>query len=117
MVLFPKRDMKLLTPSDFKGKTIIGVETGMVMVGAEWCGYCRMLKPTWKQFKKFAGKEFLVMAVDAVKYPDLVKKLGVKGYPTIFSVKNGKMIQYTDGRTLFDLVSNMCELNSKHKKC
>lgn len=117
MVLFKKKDMKMLTPTDFKGKHLVNVDEGMIMVGALWCGYCQMVKPIWKQFSRFAGKEFPVMALDAEVYPELVKKLGVKGYPTIYNVKNGKLKLYTGGRTLFDFVSEMCELDKKLKRC
>ncbi len=117
MALFNKREMRMLVPNDFEGKTIKGVKDGMLMVGASWCGYCQMLKPTWAQFGRFAGKEFPVMAVDAVAHPELAQRLGVKGYPTIFKVQGGKLKSYTGGRTLFELVSEMCDLDSKHKRC
>lgn len=117
MVLFNKREMKMLKPDDFTGNTLKNVKDGMVMIGADWCGYCKMLKPTWAQFKRFAGKEFPVMAVDAVAYPELAKKLGVKGYPTIFKINNGKLRPYTGGRTLFDLVSVMCDMNTNLQRC
>ena len=115
--MFNKKEMKMLTPNDFDGRTIKGVKDGMLMVGAEWCGYCQMVKPTWAQFRRFAGKDFPVMAVDAVVYPGLVKKLGVKGYPTIFKVQGGRLKPYTGGRTLFDFVSEMCDLDKSHKRC
>ncbi len=117
MALFNKTEMKMLNPNHFNGKKIKDVKEGMLMVGASWCGHCQILKPTWKQFKKFADKEFPVMAIDAVEFPDLAKKLGVSGYPTIFKVVNGKLLPYTGNRTLFDLVSQMCELNKTLKQC
>jgi thiol-disulfide isomerase/thioredoxin len=117
MALFNKKEMMMLTPNDFEGKSIKGIKDGMLMVGASWCGYCQMVKPVWTQFRRFAGKDFPVMAVDAVAYPELAKRLGVKGYPTIFKVQNGKLKSYTGGRTLFDFVSEMCDLDKSHKRC
>ena len=109
--------MKMLTPNDFEGKKLKNVKDGMLMIGSEYCGYCQMVKPTWEQFYKFAGKDFPVMAIDAVVYPELVKKLGVKGYPTIFKIQKGKLKPYTGERTLFDFVSEMCDLDKSHKRC
>jgi thiol-disulfide isomerase/thioredoxin len=117
MVLFKKKDMKLLTPNDFQGKRLKNVQDGMVLIGAEWCGFCQMVKPVWEQFRRFAGKEFPVMAIDAVAFPGLVKKLGVKGYPTIYEVHGGKLKPYTGGRSLFDFVSTMCDLDKNLKRC
>lgn len=117
MVLFNKKDMKMLTPQDFKGKTIPGIKDGMLLIGSEYCGYCQMVKPVWEQFRRFAGKDFPVVAVDAVQYPALVKKLGVQGYPTIFKIQGGKLKSYTGGRTLFDFVSEMCDLDKTLKRC
>ena len=57
---------------------------------ADWCGYCKKLKPKWKEFEdSYGGKECNVLSVDCDKHKELGKKHGVSGYPTIKYLPNG----------------------------
>ena len=120
-MLFNKTEMLLLGPKDFQNNKVIHKafkgKMGMIMIGAEWCGFCKMLKPEWARFKKFAGDRFIVAAVDAVKHKSIAKKLDIHGFPTIFKVSNGKLSPYTDDRSLFGLVTQMCKMDKRHPKC
>lgn len=82
-------------------KTIIG------KVYANWCGYCKMLKPEWDILKENikGNKNIQIQEVEIEekkkmnqlkkKYP----KLMIKGYPTIFKI-TGKKIEYYTGERL-----------------
>ena len=57
---------------------------------AEWCGYCKKLKPAWKEFEdNYSGKECNVLTVECTKHKELAKKHGVTGYPTIKYLPKG----------------------------
>ena len=56
------------------------------------CGHCKSLAPEWDAAAGAFEPEddVIIAAVDATKSPDLVKKYGVKGYPTIKYFPKGK---------------------------
>ena len=96
--------------ADFKGKS------GMVIVVADWCHFCQMVKEPWTQFRKLAGKHFTVAAIN--ENTGISKKLNVSGYPTIFSVdSSGIHTEYTGSRDLELLVDAMCSVAKQHPVC
>ena len=121
-MLFKEKEMLMLKPHHFRSGNLVSHmafkdKNGMIMVGVDWCGYCKALKPTWKEYRRIANDFFTVAAVDAVEYPKLAKKLKVDSFPTLFLVENGKLKPYTEeDRSLFNLVQIMCDL-SKHPRC
>lgn len=57
---------------------------------ADWCGYCKKLKPHWNQFEgSYKGTDCNVVSVECTKHKDLGKKHGVTGFPTIKYCPNG----------------------------
>lgn len=79
----------------------------IVFYSQDWCGYCKKMKPTWQQFKNKYTK-CRVIEVDCGKYPELGKKNGIKGYPTIKYHKGGlanpNAVTYSGDRTLQSLL-------------
>lgn len=73
---------------------------------ADWCPHCQTAKPDWKQFVDQNNGQtinnYLITATtvdcsDLSENPDtaeMVKLYKVKGYPTVFAIKNGKRIDY-----------------------
>jgi thiol-disulfide isomerase/thioredoxin len=121
-MLFNKNNMTLLEPKHFIGGKLkhkdFNAKHGMVIIAAEWCGYCQQAKEPWIQFRKIAKKQFGVAAVDAVKYPALVKKLNITGYPTIIVIdKKGNYETYTGSRDIFSLTDKLCSLDSSNSIC
>ena len=56
----------------------------------DWCGYCKKLKPIWKEFEEsYKGEEYNIISVDCTKYKDLAKKHNISGYPTIMYLPKG----------------------------
>lgn len=69
--------------------------------GAEWCGYCKKLKPVWKNFKSnFKSEKYNAVWVDSDKNKELHKKHEVTGYPTIKFLPNG--LNSTDGSIIYE---------------
>jgi thiol-disulfide isomerase/thioredoxin len=59
----------------------------LVVLGADWCHYCVMLK---EHLKKANLKGYFVCLVDVEERPDLKKKHGAKSMPTSILIVNGK---------------------------
>ncbi|KAL0050174.1 hypothetical protein WJX82_005825 [Trebouxia sp. C0006] len=61
---------------------------------APWCGHCKQLAPEWSKVAKSFKGIGKVAAVNCEEDKQLCGKHGVKGYPTIKSVVNGKLHDY-----------------------
>ena len=92
-------------------KKIINDKNGIIILFyADWCGHCKMLKPTYKTFIDRNNKNVLIKAVDMTDNSDssiknLTTMLNIEGFPTIISFdKEGNIFSNFNGnRTLNDL--------------
>ncbi|DBA98372.1 TPA: hypothetical protein ACH3X3_012387 [Trebouxia sp. C0006] len=66
---------------------------------APWCGHCKQLAPEWSKVAKSFKGIGKVAAVNCEEDKQLCGKHGVKGYPTIKSVVNGKLHDYQGDRS------------------
>ena len=58
---------------------------------AEWCGPCKMIGPSLEELSaEFEGKVKIVK-VNVDENPDSPAALGVRGIPTLFMFKDGKV--------------------------
>tara|TARA_B100001250_G_C19467290_1_gene642910 strand:- start:183 stop:632 length:450 start_codon:yes stop_codon:yes gene_type:complete len=74
----------------------------LVVFVANWCGYCKYLKPIWKKMEKTMKKSKCVKkGIIAMIYSDYKDKVQVPsncdGYPTIRLFKDGKKIKDWEG--------------------
>lgn len=55
---------------------------------ADWCHYCIKFMPTYQTLYKLYGDDcnFVKINVEDPKYADLVKKIGITGFPTVFLI-------------------------------
>lgn len=66
----------------------------ILYVGAPWCHYCVKLKPTIDSLKR----DYIVHEINADQHPVIVKKLGVRGLPTVIVMDKGKEVaRYVGG--------------------
>lgn len=84
---------------------------GLVLISQDWCGHCQRVKPELSKVASMTGNAFPIFIVNGDADPELVKDLGVRGFPTIFFIgKNGAIgEQYSDARTKEAFVKNICE--------
>ena len=83
-------------------------------VYAEWCGHCKSLEPEWKKLEKYFKhkKQFEVVNIKDPNMREKIEhinnkhkvKLEANGYPTIFSIKNGKLKYYNGNRNSADMI-------------
>lgn len=72
-------------------------ENVLVDFYAEWCGPCKTLAPILKQVKDDLEDQIRIVKVDVDKHQDLAGKMGVRGVPSLFFYKNGKLIKSLSG--------------------
>lgn len=86
-----------------------------ILYKADWCGYCKKLKPEWDQCK---NDEELKKKIEFVEYDadndndkEECKNAGIKSYPTIrFINSNGEVKPYNGKRT-YAALKNFCKKN------
>jgi len=67
----------------------------MIKFGAEWCGPCRMIKPTVnKLMEKYNtdGSEVKITDVDVDADASIASKYGVRSIPTMVFLRDGKEV-------------------------
>ena len=64
---------------------------------AEWCGPCKAAAPhVARSAERMAGRA-IVVKVDADRYPDLVERFQVPGFPTFLVLKGGREVRRHPG--------------------
>ncbi|KAL6079377.1 Protein disulfide-isomerase A6 [Balamuthia mandrillaris] len=92
---YPK-EVIVLTESNFDEKIATG--DWLVEFYAPWCGHCKKLAPTWEELAT-KGKTN-VAKVDCTVEKNLAKRFGIKGFPTIKYIRDGKVFDYKGQRTV-----------------
>jgi thiol-disulfide isomerase/thioredoxin len=83
-------------------------ENALLIVKANWCGHCKEMKKKWEYLASKYPKKFLVLESTHRErgVDDVIRKLEVKGFPTIFEIdSNGKVgKQHSGGRDVCSLL-------------
>ena len=66
-------------------------------VTAAWCGPCKTAAPVVESIAKNAVGKLKVVVIDGGESPDLVAKLGVRGFPTFLGVVRGNVVRSRAG--------------------
>jgi thioredoxin 1 len=66
-------------------------------VTAEWCGPCKAAAPVVESIARNTAGELKVVAIDGGESPNLVAKLGVRGFPTFLGVVRGNVVRSRAG--------------------
>lgn len=74
-------------------------EKKMVLFHSKQCGWCKKMMPEWKKFKKDHSGDLKILEVEANEDPELIKNLGIQGFPTIMLFENGKQKVHKGERT------------------
>jgi thioredoxin 1 len=72
-------------------------ENVLVDFYATWCGPCQTLNPILEEVKAEFGEHLRIVKIDVDRHPKLASNLGVRGVPSLFFYKNGKLIKNTSG--------------------
>jgi len=91
---------------------IINHNTLFVGVFSESCHYCVSMKPEWKKFKKMALAKYsnlqgAILEIDSSVISQVTNPLltnNVSGYPSLFIIRNKKVLKYNNERTAFEFM-------------
>ena len=73
----------------------------LILFYAEWCGYCKLLMPIWKQIEEIIPSDKInITKISCVENENLCKKIQIiDGYPTILLI-NDTIHKYSGDRSL-----------------
>jgi len=74
---------------------------------APWCGHCKALGPEYvkaAQLLREKDSEIKLAKVDGTEEKDLLEKMGVTGYPTLFFYRESEKVKYSGGRMANEIV-------------
>jgi len=96
-------DVVVLTQSNFHQQTASG--DWLVEFYAPWCGHCKNLAPIYEQAATKLKGVGNLGKVDCTVEKDICQLFGVKGYPTLYHIKDKQLRDYKQARTVDALVS------------
>lgn len=78
------------TTENFKDLVLKSEKPVLVDFWAEWCGPCKMIAPILDEVST-EKKNITIVKVDVDKNPDLARKYGIRGIPTMALFVNGEV--------------------------
>ena len=82
-------------------------EKGKVLVDfhADWCGPCKAMKPTLKQFKESSKVPLLEVNVDTEN--EIAARYGVRSIPCFIDIEDGKQVEKKIGMQTLDQLKEL----------
>lgn len=84
----------------------------IVLIYANWCGYCHSFMPVWEQLEKtLHSNDINIYKIESSD--KFTSKIQITGYPTIYFINKDEVIQYDSNR---DYDSIITFINKKIEK-
>jgi thioredoxin 1 len=83
----------------------------LVDFGARWCGPCRALRPIVERLASTYAGRLRVAEVDVEQAPEVVRRLGIRGTPTVIVFREGREVTRQLGATTRERLLAMCGLD------
>lgn len=78
-------------------EVINSTENVLVDFHATWCGPCQTLAPILEDVKSEVGEALRIVKIDVDRHQQLAAQMGVRGVPSLFFYKNGKLVKSASG--------------------
>lgn len=112
-------NFKVINSNVFINPRIMKGNPGIILVHANWCGYCVKFMPTYKKIAAQLNQEGDSFACLAIESEELKKDngavsnaLSIEGFPTLFWVaQDGKVLgQYKGDRDPNTILTQICDV-------
>ena len=80
---------------------------------ASWCGHCKIMEETWKQFVKKSEQNPTGIKVIKIESEHIKSHHNVYGFPTLRLYKNGSFIEYNGERNVDAFYSFLLQHSAK----
>ena len=91
-----------LTDENFENEILKSDKVCLVDFYADWCGPCKMMSPVIEKIAEELGEKVKVGKVNSDENRDLVIKYQIMSIPSIFVIKDGKVVKNFVGVTSKD---------------
>ena len=100
---------KEITLENFEQEVVNSEKPVMLDFWAEWCGPCRMLTPLLEKLKAEVGENAVIGKVNVDEQRELAQKFGVMSIPSVFVLKDGKVVDSAVGVRQFAHYNTMLD--------
>lgn len=85
-------DTRVVTADDasFQREVLESSMPVLVDFGGRWCGPCKALAPIVERIAAENGGKLKVVAVDVDDSPEIARRYGIRGVPTVAVFRDGK---------------------------
>lgn len=97
-----------VTKDNFKEEVLNSNTKVLIDFNADWCGPCRMLKPTIDKIA-LEREDIKFVSINIDNEEDLAREYGVMSIPCLVLIENGKEIKRSVGLIPFDEVIKFIE--------
>jgi thioredoxin 1 len=85
----------------------------LVDFGAAWCGPCKALRPIVERIAESHAGRLRVAEVDIDEAPGIVRRLGIRGAPTVVVFRGGQETGRQLGATTRERLLALCGLDAR----
>ncbi len=88
---------KNITKENFKQEVMDSDKPVLIDFWADWCAPCRMLGPSIDQLSEQYKDKAVIAKINIDQQRELAQQFGVMSIPSVFVLKNGKVIDSAVG--------------------
>jgi thioredoxin 1 len=104
-------DVLTVNELNFEDEVLRSPVPVLVDVSAPWCAPCRAAEPVVAELARQNQGRLKVVEIDGDQSPDLVARLGVRGFPTFLGYVGGRKVESAAGfygkKPLFELSARL----------
>ena len=101
-----------ITNDEQLNESINNDKATLILFSADWCGPCKMLKPTLEKIEESFSESYNFVKVDISDVEETTKKFNIKNIPTCVITKAGKEIGRFSGVKTETQIKNFLEESS-----
>jgi thioredoxin 1 len=101
-----------ITNDEQLNESINNDKATLILFSADWCGPCKMLKPTLEKIEESFSESYNFVKVDISDVEETTKKFNIKNIPTCVITKAGKEIGRFSGVKTEIQIKNFLEESS-----
>ena len=106
-------DVVYVNEFNFESEVLGATLPVLIDVTASWCGPCKLAAPIVSELSRQHAGRLKVVELDGGESPDLVARLGIRGFPTFLGVVGGEVVErrlgFSGRRGLDELAASLLE--------